>query len=68
MRCGPPVGQLPVLPGLRCTAQEDGEVTLEYGGPLPPLLDWLARRGVADLTVTPLGLGPIYRRYHGGEA
>jgi ABC-2 type transport system ATP-binding protein len=63
-----PVGELPGLPGLRSTGRVDGELTLEYGGPLPPLLDWLARQRVTDLTVTPLGLGPIYRRYHGGEA
>jgi ABC-2 type transport system ATP-binding protein len=63
-----PPGELPDLPGLRLTGQADGELTLEYGGPLPPLLDWLAGRQVTDLSVTPLGLGPIYRRYHGGEA
>jgi hypothetical protein len=42
-------------------------VTLEYTGPLPPLLGWLAARQASDLTVTPLGLDPIYNRFHGNE-
>jgi ABC-2 type transport system ATP-binding protein len=45
----------------------DGRLSLEYRGPLPPLLDWLARQPVADLKVEPLGLGPVYRKYHGGN-
>ena len=40
----------------------------ELTGPLPPLLDWLARRPVADLRVEPLGLAPIYHRFHGAVA
>jgi ABC-2 type transport system ATP-binding protein len=60
--------KLPDLPGLRHTATEEGVVVLEHSGPLPPLLAWLAEQDVADLTMTPLGLGPIYRRYHGGAA
>lgn len=45
----------------------DGRLALEYRGPLPPLLDWLARQPLDDLRVEPLGLGPIYRRSHGSE-
>jgi ABC-2 type transport system ATP-binding protein len=63
-----PVTDLPDLPGLHLQARRDSEVTLEYTGPLPPLLGWLAARQVSDLTVAPLGLGPIYNRYHGNEA
>lgn len=59
---------LPTLPGLQLQTQEDHCLTLEYGGPLPPLLDWLARQHVSELRVEPLGLGPIYHRYHGTEA
>jgi ABC-2 type transport system ATP-binding protein len=54
--------------GVRCAEQSGDEVALEYVGPLPPLLDWLARHQASDLTIVPLGLGPIYHRYHGGEA
>jgi len=28
-------------------------------------LDWLGRQAVSDLRVEPLGLSPIYHRYHG---
>ena len=42
-----------------------GRLNLSYRGPLPPLLDWLARQPVADLRVEPQGLGPVYRKYHG---
>lgn len=59
---------IPDLPGLNLHATADHQVTLEYGGPLPPLLDWLARQSVTELRVEPLGLGPIYHRYHGVEA
>jgi ABC-2 type transport system ATP-binding protein len=59
---------LPELHDLRVQERHDLEVTLEYAGPLPPLLEWLAAREVSDLTVTPLGLAPIYHRIHGNEA
>ncbi|HEY5314167.1 MAG TPA: ABC transporter ATP-binding protein, partial [Pirellulales bacterium] len=62
-----PPERLPELPDLRCQAGQGEEVTLEYGGPLPPLLDWLGRQQVTDLTVAPLGLAAIYNRYHGAE-
>jgi ABC-2 type transport system ATP-binding protein len=59
---------LPDLEGLHVRDRHDGQVVLEYGGDLPPLLDWLARQPVADLQVEPLGLSAIYHRYHGVEA
>jgi ABC-2 type transport system ATP-binding protein len=62
------LAQAPNLPGLSQFERQDDEVTLEYTGPLPPLLDWLARQPLEDLRVEPLGLGPIYHRYHGAEA
>lgn len=43
----------------------DGKLDLEYRGPLPALLEWLARQPVANLKIEPLGLGPIYHKYHG---
>jgi ABC-2 type transport system ATP-binding protein len=43
----------------------DGRLVMDYTGPLPPLLEWLARQAVIDLLVQPLGLAPIYHRFHG---
>jgi ABC-2 type transport system ATP-binding protein len=63
-----PPEPLPDLPGLRRSEQSDGQLALDYAGPLTPLLDWLARQPVVDLRVEPLGLAPIYHRYHGAEA
>jgi len=40
-------------------------LSLTYRGPLPALLEWLARQPLDDLRIEPLGLGPIYRRFHG---
>jgi ABC-2 type transport system ATP-binding protein len=66
-RFGGPAPALPHLPGLRLRDQHDHQVALEYAGPLPVLLEWLGRQPVTDLRVEPLGLGPIYHRYHGVE-
>jgi ABC-2 type transport system ATP-binding protein len=46
----------------------DGRLDMDYGGPLPPLLEWLARQSVADLRMQPIGLAPIYRRFHGAAS
>jgi ABC-2 type transport system ATP-binding protein len=62
-----PPPALPDLEGLHVRDQRDGRVVWEYGGDLPPLLDWLARQPLADLRVEPLGLSAIYHRYHGVE-
>lgn len=59
---GPPP---PAGPGDTPVSVADGRLSLEYRGPLPPLLDWLAKQPVADLKVEPVGLGPVYRKYHG---
>jgi ABC-2 type transport system ATP-binding protein len=59
---------LPDLPGLSVRDWSPDQLTLEYTGPLPPLLAWLARQPVLDLQIEPLGLAPIYHRYHGAEA
>ncbi len=67
VRFGGPAETLPNLPGLKVRDQRDQQMTLEYGGPLPGLLAWLARQPVEDLQVESLGLGPIYHRYHGVE-
>jgi len=40
-------------------------LSLTHRGPLPVLLDWLARQTLTDLKIEPQGLTPIYRRFHG---
>jgi ABC-2 type transport system ATP-binding protein len=62
------VEAVPDLPGLRLTRRDDNRLAFDYAGPLEPLLRWLARQQVTDLRVEPLGLGPIYHRYHGAQA
>jgi ABC-2 type transport system ATP-binding protein len=42
-----------------------GHLQLTFRGPLPVLLDWLARQPLADLVIEPQGLTPIYRKFHG---
>jgi ABC-2 type transport system ATP-binding protein len=68
VRFARPPADLPELPGLSVRERQDSRLVLEHNGPLPPLLDWLSRQPVTDLQVEPLGLGPIYHRYHGAEA
>jgi ABC-2 type transport system ATP-binding protein len=63
-----PVTPMPELPGLRSHELHDNRLRLEYTGPLAPLLGWLAQQPVEDVRIEPLGLGPIYHRYHGNEA
>jgi ABC-2 type transport system ATP-binding protein len=46
-------------------ALNNGHLTLTFRGPLPRLLDWLAKQQLAELKVEPQGLGPIYRNVHG---
>jgi ABC-2 type transport system ATP-binding protein len=67
VRFGGAVGELPDLPGLQARECHDDCAALEYSGPLPPLLQWLARQPVLDVRLEPLGLATIYRRYHGAD-
>ncbi len=60
--------ELPRLEGLRLREQADSQAVLEYDGALPPLLTWLAELAPRDVRLEPLGLAPIYHRYHGAEA
>jgi ABC-2 type transport system ATP-binding protein len=62
----PPTGPdgSPLPPG----AIADGRLDFDYRGPLPALLGWLARMPLDELKVGPLGLTPIYKKYHGGDA
>ena len=62
-----PCDALPDLPDLQLRSRDDHQLTLEYAGPLPPLLEWLAQQPVVDVRMEPLGLAPLYHRYHGAE-
>jgi ABC-2 type transport system ATP-binding protein len=57
-------GELPALADVRNCRRHDGELNFEYAGPLPPLLEWLARQDLQDLRIEPLGLAGIYQQYH----
>jgi ABC-2 type transport system ATP-binding protein len=63
---GPPPalgpGDTPLDPG---AISPDGRLQMTFRGPLPVLLEWLARQPVADLVIEPQGLGPIYKKFHG---
>ncbi len=61
-------GELPELNGLRLRERRDGWLTLEYTGPLPTLLAWLAVQPLTELRMEPLGLKAVYHRYHGDNA
>jgi ABC-2 type transport system ATP-binding protein len=43
----------------------DGKLQMIHRGPLPVLLDWLAKQPLTDLVVEPQGLAPIYKKFHG---
>ncbi len=58
---------LPERDGFLLREQHQDRVIFEHTGALPSLLAWLARQPVVDLRVEPLGLAPIYHRYHGAE-
>jgi ABC-2 type transport system ATP-binding protein len=62
---GRPPDPLPNLPGLQMREREPDALTLEYTGPLPPLVEWLGQQRLTDLRLEPLGLSAIYQRYHG---
>ncbi len=64
-------GEAPAVPefsGLRQVFRERERVTLHCDGPLEPVLQWLARQPVLELTVASIGLETIYAQYHGAEA
>jgi ABC-2 type transport system ATP-binding protein len=45
----------------------DGRLSLDYRGPLPRLLEWLAKLPLDELRVEPMGLTPINRKFHAGD-
>ena len=60
--------EAPLMNGMQLREYEKDALTLEYHGPLPELLAWLARQSLADLRLEPLGLASIYSRFHGTDA
>jgi ABC-2 type transport system ATP-binding protein len=40
------------------------QVAFEHEGEISPLLAWLSREHVEDLRIEPVGLSPIYQRFH----
>lgn len=48
-------------------AISDGQLSLDYRGPLPQLLEWLAKLPLDELRVESMGLTPIYRKFHVGD-
>jgi ABC-2 type transport system ATP-binding protein len=63
-----PPEHVPDLTGLELTDRNHDRWTMVYTGLLSPILGWLARADVTELQVESIGLGAIYRRYHGTEA
>jgi ABC-2 type transport system ATP-binding protein len=49
---------------LPASAVEGKQLGMTFRGPLPLLLEWLARQELTDLRVEPRSLGPIYRGIH----
>jgi ABC-2 type transport system ATP-binding protein len=62
-----PVDSLQLLPGLTEYERSGNRIGWQYDGALPPLLEWLSRLPVSDLTIQAMGLAPIYHRYHGAQ-
>jgi len=62
---GPPPESGPGGEPLAPDAVADGRLHMVFRGPLPVLLDWLAKQPVADLVIEPQGLAPIYKKFHG---
>ncbi len=62
-RCDPPAG-------LRLLHEQNGRVCAAWSGPMEPLLSWLARNRVTDLTIAPPDLEQLFLAYYsdGGPA
>jgi ABC-2 type transport system ATP-binding protein len=57
----------PVLPGITVDSRAGDLLILELAGEWPPLLRWLGSQPVKSIDQEALGLGQVYRRYHGAE-
>jgi ABC-2 type transport system ATP-binding protein len=63
-----PVPHLPSIAGLTTRENTENRLTLEFTGDLTALLGWLSLQPILELRLQPLGLKPIYYRYHGNGA
>ncbi|MCK6483269.1 MAG: ABC transporter ATP-binding protein [Phycisphaerae bacterium] len=54
-------------PGLRAAAGENGRLIGSWTGPVEPLLAWLARSPVTDVTISPPDLETLFMTYYGDE-
>jgi ABC-2 type transport system ATP-binding protein len=61
----PEIEPLPDFAGVQEVIQEKDHATIYCDGPLEPILQWLARQPVAELTVESVGLESVYAKYHG---
>lgn len=62
------IDSLPELPGTKLLEKQGNQWSLECNGSLAPLLSWLAAENAQSVWMEPLGLAPIYRRFHGAQA
>lgn len=54
------------IPAALTECDRKGEqISWECRGPLGPVLEWLGQQQPSDLRIEPMGLGPIYHRFHG---
>jgi ABC-2 type transport system ATP-binding protein len=63
-------GQLPEIPHalrerLNVVTNSNGELCMETGERLAPLLSWLSNLAVEEINIAPVGLRAIYDRFHG---
>lgn len=61
VRFAEPPSERPAFAKLDGTSKQ---MDFEFEGDLTPLLQWLNRQKVEDLKIEPVGLTPIYQRYH----
>src|SRR5262249_4102314 len=43
----------------------NGHGAFDHSGEIHPLLEWLGRQAVDDVRIEPVGLAPVYHKYHG---
>lgn len=63
-----PDDPIPDLPGLRIVERAGNVLVAECASAVAPLLAWLAQQNAHSVKMEPLGLGPIYRQFHGSSA
>jgi ABC-2 type transport system ATP-binding protein len=59
---------IPDLSGLLLVRKEETLLHLEHNGALEPLMNWIGKLDLLELSIEPLGLDSIYRKIHGEGA